>query len=94
MSRDQAKDDSAAIRKAIDQVLLEMETVTADSKEFKEMTDNLVTLTKALPHRDRWEVWKVVLPVSANLLGIIMILGFEKANVVTSKALGFVMKAR
>lgn len=94
MSRNQAPDDTAPIRKAIDQVLLEMDTVTADSEEFKKMTDNLVTLTKALPHKDRWEVYKVVLPVAANLAGIIMILGFEKFNVVTSKALGFVMKAR
>jgi hypothetical protein len=32
--------------------------------------------------------------VMANLAGIILILGFERANVVTSKALGFILKTR
>lgn len=32
--------------------------------------------------------------VGGNILGILMIVGHEKAHVVTSKALSFVMKAR
>ncbi len=32
--------------------------------------------------------------IAGNLLGIALILGFEKANVLTSKALGFVMRGR
>lgn len=32
--------------------------------------------------------------IAANLLGIAMILNFERAGVVTSKAIGFVLKAR
>ena len=33
-------------------------------------------------------------PMFANLFGIAMILGHEKANVITSKAIGFVTKGR
>lgn len=32
--------------------------------------------------------------IAANLIGIAMILHFERANVVTSKALGFILRAR
>lgn len=32
--------------------------------------------------------------VAGNIAGIVLILGFERAHVVTSKALGFVLKAR
>jgi hypothetical protein len=32
--------------------------------------------------------------VIGNLAGIILILGYEKANVITSKALGFVIRGR
>jgi ribosomal protein L18E len=35
-----------------------------------------------------------VVIVAGNLLGIGMILGFERASVVTSKALGFVLRGR
>lgn len=32
--------------------------------------------------------------VAGNLLGIVLILNYEKANVLTSRAIGFVMKLR
>lgn len=32
--------------------------------------------------------------IAANLVGIVLILGYEKADVITSKALGFVMRGR
>ena len=42
--------------------------------------------------------WKIspdtLLIVGGNLLGILLILNFEKADIVTSKALNFVLKGR
>jgi hypothetical protein len=32
--------------------------------------------------------------IAGNLLGIVLILGYEKANIVTSKAIGFVIKGK
>lgn len=32
--------------------------------------------------------------IAANLIGIAMILNFERANIVTSKAIGFILRAR
>lgn len=94
MSRNQSEDHYAAIHKAIDQVTTEMASVTADSPEFAKMVDQLVTLQKALPAKESRLKLDTLVTVGANLAGIILILGFEKANVVTSKALSFVMKAR
>lgn len=92
-----AETNEAAIWKAINQIITEMETVTADSPEFAKMVDQLVTLYKALPPTKEKEPkvkWDTLVAVAGNLLGIGMILGFERAGVITSKALGFVMKAK
>ena len=37
---------------------------------------------------------ETVLMVAGNLLGIVLILNHEKANVISTKALGFIMKGR
>jgi hypothetical protein len=97
MAHTEANTNEAAIWKAINQILSEMETVTADSPEFAKMVDQLVTLYKALPPTKEKESivkWDTLATVAGNLLGIGMILGFERAGVITSKALGFVMKAK
>lgn len=92
-----ATNNEAAIWKAINQITDEMQSVTADSPEFAKMVDQLVTLYKALPPTKEKEPkvkWDTLATVGGNLLGIAMILGFERAGVITSKALGFVMKAK
>jgi len=43
------------------------------------------------PDRVSKEVWATL---AANLVGIGMIIGYERVNVIASKALGFVMRAR
>lgn len=43
------------------------------------------------PDRVSKETWAVV---AANLIGIGMIIGHERVNVIASKALGFIMKSR
>lgn len=95
MSRSKPAIDAAAtLQVAIDQVLLEMQTVTADSPEFAKLTDQLVILTKALPNKEPKVKMDTLLTVGGNLAGILLILNFEKANVIATKALGFVGKFR
>lgn len=73
--------------------------ITKDSKEFASMVDQVVKLyalkevdsnvkTKNRVSKDTLAV------VVANLLGIVMIVGHERANVVTSKALNLLTKLR
>lgn len=75
---------------AIEQLLLEMRGFTADSKEYAKMADQLKKLYKlrALDKPERVSADTKAL-ILANLLGIAMILEYERAHVVTSKALAY-----
>lgn len=44
------------------------------------------------PEKKSWWTPEVILPIAGNLLGIFAILSYEKINVISTKALGFVMK--
>lgn len=94
MLSNQPKDNPNPLQKAIDQVLTEMEGVTADSSEFAKMREQLVELYKALPKKEPRVKLDTLLTVGGNLAGILLILNFEKAHVVTSKALSFVLKTK
>lgn len=78
-----------------DACLDEMSSVSTASEEYDKMVRNLERL-----HRLKMEEkCRKVSPdtkavIAGNLLGILLILGYEKANVITSKALGFVLKGR
>lgn len=79
----------------IDDLLSEMKTLTSNTKEYALALDHLSTLYKIKEANSK----KKLSPdtkalIAANLAGILVIVGFEKANVVTSKALSFVMKLR
>jgi len=83
--------------KAIDALVEELDTVTGDSKEYTAMSKNIVELHKAkyaIPAEKQRVSPDVVLTVAANLLGIVLILNFEQAHAVASKAIGFVLKPR
>ena len=79
----------------IEALLLEMKNHSRSSSEYKVMVESLTELYKAKEVTLGRQISPdTIAIIAANLLGIGMILGFEKANVVTSKALGFIMKGR
>lgn len=70
--------------------------LTPGTEEYRVVLDNLKELHKL---RDSQKSRKQVSPdaiagIAGNLLGIGMIMGFEKTNVITTKALGMVTKPR
>jgi len=82
--------------KAIEAVFADMDGFTSDSEEYDAMTKQLDRLYSL---RDQRKSHRQVSPdvlatVAANLVGIMIIVGHERAHVVTSKAVQFVMKAR
>jgi len=89
------KDKRTNLEREIDSVLLKMSTLTPDSKEYTAMTKNLEVLYKA---RNEEKPCKIkpdtILVVAANLLGIVLILGYEETNIIRSKAMSFVLKGR
>jgi hypothetical protein len=79
----------------IDDLLAALKGFDEDTETYGEAVKQLKTLMD-LRARDRGDREPVsrgqMLAVGANVLGILAILGFEKTNVITTKALGFVPK--
>lgn len=89
------KKEPTKLEKAIDDLLDDMDTVTGDSDEYTKMAENLVRLTKIVSEKTKIQISPdTVLAVAGNLAGILLILNYERVNVVATKALGFVHKAR
>lgn len=83
------------LEKVIDSILGSMSKLEPDSDEYGKMASNLEKLLKA----KSYEKSKVISPdtmlvVIANLIGIVLILKHENVDIITSKALGFVLRGR
>jgi hypothetical protein len=88
-------DEKSGLEEAIDTVLSEMAGVTTDSDEYAKMVDQLVKLYSLKDTDAKKRVSPDTLAmITGNLLGILVIVGHERAHVVTSKALSFVTKLR
>lgn len=85
--------EKTGLEKAIDRVLTEMDNETVESETYAAMVDQLIKLhaMKTTESRPRIspDTWATI---TANLAGILVIVGHERTHIVTSKALGFVKK--
>lgn len=81
------------LESAIAEVLSEMQGFTSDSDEYAVMIDQLVKLHAMKEAEKPPKVSKdTVLVVASNLVGIVLILSYEKTNIITTKALQFLLK--
>jgi len=88
-------DKKTNLEREIDSILKDMSDLDKDSKEYSTMVSNLERLLSAKSkEKDRKISRDTIAIIAGNLLGIVLILGYEKANVITSKALGFVIRGR
>lgn len=90
------KSEDSGLQKVIDQLLESMTDEDPGSVDYTRKVDHL---TKLYELKERKNATRRVSPdtmaiVAGNLAGILMIVGHEKAHVVTSKALSFILKAR
>lgn len=90
------------LEEAIDRMFTGMTEVGVDTEEYSAMLDRLSTLykmkeieakNKALEPSRRVSA-DTIATVAGSLVGIILIITHERANVIGSKALGLVMKLR
>lgn len=80
--------------KTIKKVHDEINKFSADSDEFAKMSAQLDRLYKMKTYKKESSVKPdTLINAGVNLAGIVLILGFEKAHVLSSKALGFVRKS-
>lgn len=89
------KPEKTGLETTIDNLISEMAGHDGNSEEYTKMCDNLETLYK-LKSEDKTERLKpdTIAIVAGNILGILIIVGFERSHVMTSKALGNLLKPR
>lgn len=85
-----------SVKKEIISLLEVMKEVKYDSAEYTAMTKNLETLCSANEKNSKNKIgfWTGALTVGGSLLGVIMIIYGEETRIITTKALGFVLKGR
>lgn len=89
------RDKRTNLEKEIDRILAEAEFIKPNTQEYTEIAENLERLYKAKSYeKSRTVSPDTIAVIAGNLLGIALILGYEQSHVITSKALGFVLKGR
>lgn len=88
-------EETVSLQDLIDHVAGQMDTYDAHSDEYAAMADQLKKLYAMKNEKKNNRVSAdTAVVVAGNLAGIALILYFERVGIVTSKALGFVMKPR
>ncbi|HAQ03016.1 TPA: hypothetical protein DCQ22_03950 [Candidatus Nomurabacteria bacterium] len=89
------KEVKRTITDEIDRIVKELEGMKPESPEYEAKVKQLKVLCEARSLKpDRLLNTDALIAGGINILGILLILNFEKLNVMSSKAIGFVMKGR
>ena|SRR5687768_17354525 len=89
-------DTTSELDEVIDALKSSMIGMDEGSEEYSNATDQFVKLYALRAETDRKRVGvspDTLVIVAGNLLGILVIVGYEQRHVITSKALGFVLRA-
>ena len=88
-------DEKSLLDLAIEDVFREMAVMNADSVEYAKMVKQLEKLYKMRKADKPESVSRDTMAIIiGNLIGIVIIVGYERTNIVTSRALNFITKAR
>lgn len=88
-------ENDSALNEAIDAIFSDLSHHRSDEEEYARSVDQLTKLYKLKEVNPPRQVSPDTLAIVAgNLIGIILIVGHERMNVVTSKALNFLLKLR
>lgn len=94
--RPKKMEDRDALEPVMNQILADMETYGTDSPEYPALMQRLqeiVALRASQDTRRRCSPDGMLL-VAGNLLGILIIVAYERTNVMTSKAVSFIVKPK
>lgn len=95
MFNSKANRKKTGLEEAIDDVLAAMKGKDKDSNEYEQLVDQLAKLHKLKEDEKPSRVTPDTLIVAgANILGIVLIVGHERAHIVTSRAKDFMLKLR
>lgn len=98
-NRESKNDTPSDLEDEITRVISLMSDQNPDTEEYTTMVSNLKVLVEArqldeatdAPNRLSADT---MLSVGGSIVGVLLILGFEKANVITSKGLSFIPKIK
>lgn len=95
MGKTAKKDKRSYLEVEIDNLLKTMLTMDPCSEDYKAISENLERLyrLKAVDSNKTVSADTIAL-IAGNLIGLVLIMSFEKTNVITTKALGFVLRGR
>lgn len=95
MNKFTKRDKRTNLEKQIDAVIEQMSKMEPDSKEYIAMLGTLERLNNLKNKGHTKEIpWATVIAGSIAIVQTIMILNAEQTGVITSKAVGFIMRAR
>lgn len=89
------KVDALKLKEAKIEILDRMLTTDPGSEEYSTLLQQLTEVSKLEnPESSRQIDYNTMLTVGGHLLGVLIIVGYERANVMTSKAKDFALKLK
>ena len=87
--------EKSGLEEAIDDVLARMKDMTPEEEDYAKCVDQLSKLHKLKEDEKPSRVSPdTMVTAGANILGIVLIVGHERAHIITSKVKDFVLKLR
>lgn len=87
--------ETKSIDLATEELIEKLRSLDPTTEQYSAAVKNFEVLEKAKSHKKDMSISPdVALTVGGNLVGILAVLNFERLGVVTSKAIGMVLKAK
>lgn len=85
----------SSLEKEIEEVIIRLSVMDKSSDEYTTVVENLEKLYKAKSYDSSSQVSADTMAlIAGNLLGLSLILGYERIGIITSKAINFVLRGR
>lgn len=82
-----------ALDAEIERLTVELSKLDANHEDYVKISDNLKVLCAAREMKDPSGIsMETLVAIGANLIGLLIVLNFEKTGVITSKALGMLWR--
>ncbi len=89
------KESKVTFQTEVDRLLVKLNELTPDSEEYVKIVKSLDVLCTARAQKanDAPSI-DTLLMVGANIVGLLLVLNYEQAHILTGKAMSFILKGR
>lgn len=79
----------------IEHILTQLQSLPPESDEYTTAAKNLEVLCSARSYKtNTWLNYELLIPAAVNILGILLVLNYEKVGIVTTKAMSLVGRTK